>query len=53
MMPDLRHSMLSIVMPVTLTEKQEGELYTETIAQVKTADFPPDVGVTVTGRPAS
>lgn len=52
MMPDLRHSMLSIVMPVTLTEKQEGELYTETNAQVKTADFPPDVGVTVTGRPA-
>ena len=52
MMPDLRHSMLSIVMPVTLTEKQQGELYTETNAQVKTADFPPDVGVTVTGRPA-
>jgi hydrophobe/amphiphile efflux-3 (HAE3) family protein len=52
MMPDLRHTMLSIVMPVTLTEKQEGELYTETSAQVKVADFPPGVGVTVTGRPA-
>jgi len=52
MMPDLRHTMLSIEMPVTLTEKQEGELYTETNAQVKAADFPPDVGVTVTGKPA-
>ena len=52
MMPDIRHTMLSIVMPVTLTEKQEGELYTETNAQVKAADFPPDVGVTVTGKPA-
>lgn len=52
MMPDLRHTMLSISVPVTLTETQLGELYTETIAQVKVADFPPDVGVTVTGRPA-
>lgn len=52
MMPDVRHTMLSIEMPVTLTEKQLGELYAETNAQVKTADFPPDVGVTVTGKPA-
>lgn len=51
-MPDARHTMLSIEMPVTMTEKQLGELYTETNAQVQIADFPPDVGVTVTGKPA-
>lgn len=52
MMPDERHTMLSIEMPVTLTEKQLGELYTETSGQVKMVDFPPGVGVTVTGKPA-
>jgi hydrophobe/amphiphile efflux-3 (HAE3) family protein len=52
MMPDARHTMLSIEMPVTLTETQLGELYTETNAQVHFAGFPPGVGVTVTGRPA-
>lgn len=52
MMPDKKHTMLSIEMPVTLTESQLGELYTETSGQVKMAGFPPDVGVTVTGRPA-
>jgi len=52
MMPDKKHTMLSIEMPVTLTEKQLGELYTETNGQVKMASFPPDVGVTVTGKPA-
>lgn len=51
-MPDAGHMMLSIEMPVTMTEKQLGELYTETNAQVQMADFPPDVGVTVTGKPA-
>lgn len=52
MMPDERHTMLSIELPVSLTETQLGELYTETNGQVKMADFPPDVGVTVTGKPA-
>lgn len=52
MMPDERHTMLSIEMPVSLTEMQLGELYTETNGQVQMADFPPDVGVTVTGEPA-
>jgi hydrophobe/amphiphile efflux-3 (HAE3) family protein len=52
MMPDKKHTMLSIEMPVTLTESQLGELYTETNGQVKMASFPPDVGVTVTGEPA-
>lgn len=52
MMPDQSHTMLSIEMPVTLTETQLGELYTETNGQVKMASFPPDVVVTVTGQPA-
>ena len=52
MMPDKRHTMLSIEMPVSLTETQLGELFQETNGQVKMADFPPDVGVTVTGKPA-
>lgn len=52
MMPDAGHTILSIEMPVTMTEKQLGELYTETNAQVRMADFPPGVGVTVTGKPA-
>lgn len=51
-MPDERHTMFSIELPVSLTEKQLGELYTETKDQVKMADFPPDIGVTVTGKPA-
>jgi len=52
MMPDKTHTMLSIEMPVSLTEKQLGELYTETGGQVKMANFPADVGVTITGKPA-
>jgi len=52
MMPDKSHTMLSIEMPVSLTEKQLGELYTETGGQVQMANFPPDVGVTITGKPA-
>ncbi|MCX6674888.1 MAG: RND family transporter, partial [Methanothrix sp.] len=52
LMPDKKHTMLSIEMPVSLSEKQLGELFTETNGQVKMANFPADVGVTVTGRPA-
>jgi hydrophobe/amphiphile efflux-3 (HAE3) family protein len=51
-LPDERHTMLSIELPVSLTEDQLGELYAETNGQVKIVGFPPDVGVTVTGRPA-
>ncbi len=51
-MPEKKHTMLSIDLPVKLTEAQLGELYLETGGQVKMADFPPDVGVTVTGEPA-
>lgn len=52
MMPDKKHTMLSIDLPVTLTEAQLREIYAETNGQVKMADFPPDVVVTVTGKPA-
>ncbi len=52
MMPDEKNTILSIEMPVTLTESQLGELYSETNGQVNMAQFPPDVVVTVTGKPA-
>lgn len=52
MMPDKRHTLLSIELPVSLKEAQLKELYKETSGQVQMADFPPDVGVTVTGKPA-
>ncbi len=52
MMPDKGHTMLSIELPVSLKEAQLKELYKETSGQVQMADFPPDVGVTVTGKPA-
>jgi uncharacterized protein len=52
MMPDERHTMLSIELPVSLKEAQLGELFMETNGQVKMSDFPADVGVTVTGEPA-
>ncbi|MCJ7443048.1 MAG: RND family transporter [Methanotrichaceae archaeon] len=51
-LPDRRHTMLSVEVPVSLTEGQLNEIYRETGEQVKLANFPPDVGVTVTGRPA-
>ena len=52
MMPDKKHTMLSIDLPVSLKESQLSEIYLETSGQVKMAEFPPDVGVTVTGKPA-
>lgn len=52
MMPDKKHTLLSIDLPVSLTEAQLREIYSETTGQVKMADFPPDVVVTVTGKPA-
>ncbi|OPY54453.1 MAG: bifunctional preprotein translocase subunit SecD/SecF [Methanosaeta sp. PtaU1.Bin112] len=52
MMPDKKHTMLSIDLPVSLTESQLREIYAETSGQVKMAEFPPDVIITVTGEPA-
>src|SRR5512137_788737 len=50
MMPDKKHTMLSIDLPVSLKESQLSEIYLETSEQAKMAQFPPDVGVTVTGE---
>ncbi len=52
MMPDKRHTMISIELPVSITDAQLNEINAETNEQVKMADFPPDIGVTVTGRAA-
>lgn len=52
MMPDKSHTMLSIEIPASLTDRQRDELYTETNALVKMACFPPDVVITITGKPA-
>ena len=52
MMPDKKHTLLSIDLPVTLTEAQLREIYAETSGQVRMAEFPPHVVVTVTGEPA-
>ena len=52
MMPDKKHTLLSIDLPITLKEGQLREIYQETSAQVQMSQFPPDVVVTVTGEPA-
>ena len=52
MMPDIKHTLLSIDLPVTLKESQLREIYQETSEQVDMSEFPPDVVVTVTGKPA-
>ncbi|MDQ1283267.1 MAG: Bifunctional preprotein translocase subunit SecD/SecF, partial [Euryarchaeota archaeon] len=52
MMPDIKHTLLSIDLPVSLKESQLREIYQETSEQVDMSEFPPDVVVTVTGKPA-
>ncbi len=52
LMPDKKHTMLSIDLPVSLNEATLREIYRETSGQVNMAEFPPDVVVTVTGKPA-
>jgi hydrophobe/amphiphile efflux-3 (HAE3) family protein len=52
MMPDKKHTLLSIDLPITLEETQLREIYRETSEQVEMSEFPPDVVVTVTGKPA-
>ena len=51
-MPHQSHTMLSIDLPVTLSEDQQGELFQETHGQLRLAGFPPDTRLTVTGQPA-
>ena len=51
-LPDRSHTMLSIDLPVSLTESEQGELYQETEGQLQLAGFPADTRLTVTGQPA-
>ncbi len=51
-LPDRSHTMLSIELPVSLTESEQGELYQETSGQLQLAGFPADTRITVTGQPA-
>jgi hydrophobe/amphiphile efflux-3 (HAE3) family protein len=52
MMPDIKHTLISIDLPITLEESQLRSIYQETSEQVHMSEFPPDVVVTVTGTPA-
>ncbi|HWQ21058.1 MAG TPA: RND family transporter [Methanotrichaceae archaeon] len=52
MMPDTKHTLMSVEMPLTFSDRDRSDLLTETSAQVGFAHFPPDVGITVTGSPA-
>jgi len=52
LMPDKKHTMLSIDLPITLKDSQLKMIYRETSEQAHMAEFPPDVVVTVTGKPA-
>lgn len=50
--PDRTHAMLSVEMPLTVSEQEMQELLTEIQKAVSTAEFPPDYVVIVTGNPA-
>lgn len=51
-LPDRRHTILSIEIPLTLTEEEREEVLHETERAVAMAEFPAGVGVTVTGNAA-
>jgi hydrophobe/amphiphile efflux-3 (HAE3) family protein len=52
LLPDQRHTMMSIEDPVYITDGQRSEILREIKEAVKLADFPPGYDVTVTGAPA-
>ncbi len=52
LLPDQKHTMMSIVDPVYITDDQRAEILREVREAVTLADFPPGLGVTVTGTPA-
>ena len=52
LLPDRRHTMMSIVDPVYITDGQRSEILREIKEAVTLADFPPGCDVTVTGTPA-
>ncbi|MDI9615807.1 MAG: RND family transporter [Methanothrix sp.] len=51
-LPDRRHTILSMELPLTLSEEEREEVLHETERAVAMAEFPPGVGVTVTGNAA-
>jgi hydrophobe/amphiphile efflux-3 (HAE3) family protein len=51
-MPDRRHTMFAVEMPMYLTDKDRAEVLNEAKAAAEMAEFPPDVGLTITGSAA-
>ncbi|MBN1322897.1 MAG: RND family transporter [Methanotrichaceae archaeon] len=51
-MPDRRHTMFAVEMPMYLSDDEMREIMIETEGQMMLAKFPPDVGLVVTGSPA-
>ena len=51
-MPDSRHTIISVSDPTYITEKQRNELLAEIQKAIGTADFPPGYSISVTGTPA-
>ena len=51
-LPDRCHTMLSIELPVSLTESEKKELHQEANGQLQLASFPADTRLTLTGQPA-
>lgn len=51
-MPDRRHTMFAVEMPMYLTDKDRAEVLNEAKDAAEMAEFPPDVGLTITGSAA-
>ena len=52
LLPDERHTLMSVVDPVYITDSQRAEILREIKEAVTLANFPPGYDVTVTGTPA-
>ncbi|NYT01348.1 MAG: RND family transporter [Methanosarcinales archaeon] len=51
-LPDKRHTILAIEYPLTLSETDIEEILRDAESEVRSAEFPPGIGVTVTGSAA-
>lgn len=51
-MPDRRHTMFAVEMPMYLTDTDRAEILKEAQTAAEMAEFPPDVGLTITGSAA-
>ncbi len=51
-MADRSHARMMVAMPTTLTDEQRNELLAETKEAIWLAEFPPELGTTITGDPA-